>query len=216
MRLPRPALLGAVLLALSLTAGGTSASTADAVGASADRPGPGARTVEGWTVTTPARLGLRGKAVKRGAAEARRLDSTCFAVLRKNKVVGEWSWRLPREEPREVFSITTGDPVAGTVAVIKVDSLHFVVTERRKPYHHESDFTALGLEPRTADIVVVKIGYLEPELYDMAADWMMALTPGGVDQNLVRLGHHRIDRPMYPFDPEMERPVLASQVLRGR
>ncbi|WP_022908700.1 M81 family metallopeptidase [Aestuariimicrobium kwangyangense] len=116
----------------------------------------------------------------------------------------------------EVFSITEGDPVAGTIAVIKVDSLHFVVTERRKPYHHESDFTELGLDPRHADIVLVKIGYLEPELYTMAADWMMALTPGGVDQDLIRLGHHRIERPMFPFDPDMGRPALQAEVLRGR
>ncbi len=52
------------------------------------------------------------------------------------------------------------------------------------------------------DLVVVKIGYLEPELYDMAADWLLALTPGGVDQDLLRLGHHRVLRPLYPFDDE--------------
>ena len=89
MSLPRPALLGAALLALSLAAGSTSASTAGAVAGSVDattgRPAPGARAVEGWPVATPSRLGLRKKAVQRGAAEARRLDSTCFAVLRKGK-----------------------------------------------------------------------------------------------------------------------------------
>ena len=114
MRLPRPALLGAVLLALSLTAGGTSAGasagasaeTGTAVDGPAARPTPGDRVVEGWPVATPARMGLRARAVRRGAAEARRLDSTCFAVLRRGRLVGEWSWRLPREEPREVFSIT--------------------------------------------------------------------------------------------------------------
>ena len=51
-----------------------------------------------------------------------------------------------------------------------------------------------------ADVVVVKIGYLEPDLYEMQRSWKMALTPGGVDQDLVRLGHTRIDRPMVPFD----------------
>jgi CubicO group peptidase (beta-lactamase class C family) len=110
MSLPRPALLGAALLVLSLAAGSSSASTAGAVDTTvdgaADRPVPSARTIEGWPVATPSRMGLRTKAVRRGAAEARRLDSTCFAVLRKGRLVGDWSWRLPREEPREVFSIT--------------------------------------------------------------------------------------------------------------
>ncbi len=47
----------------------------------------------------------------------------------------------------------------------------------------------------------------------MAADWKMALTPGGVDQNLLRLGHHRIHRPMYPFDREMPTPDLTARVI---
>jgi CubicO group peptidase (beta-lactamase class C family) len=110
MALPRPALLGAALLALSLATGSASArttgATAGVVDATAGRAAPGARTVEGWPVATPARLGLRTRPIERGAARARRLDSTCFAVLRKGRLVGEWSWRLPREEPREVFSIT--------------------------------------------------------------------------------------------------------------
>jgi hypothetical protein len=29
---------------------------------------------------------------------------------------------------------------------------------------------------------------------------MLGLTPGGVDQDLERLGHQRIRRPMWPFD----------------
>ena len=50
MSLPRPALLGAALLALSLVAGSTAANTASAVTGSVDatsaRPAPGNRAVE--------------------------------------------------------------------------------------------------------------------------------------------------------------------------
>ncbi|WP_020657457.1 M81 family metallopeptidase [Amycolatopsis benzoatilytica] len=113
----------------------------------------------------------------------------------------------------EVAAIDTDDPVAGTAVVFAVGGLRVIVTARRKPYHLESDFRALGLHPREADVVIVKIGYLEPELYDMAADWLLALTPGGVDQDLLRLGHQGIERPMFPFDPEMPAPALAPEVL---
>jgi microcystin degradation protein MlrC len=71
----------------------------------------------------------------------------------------------------------------------------------------------LGLTPRTTDIVVVKIGYLEPELFAMKADWMMALTPGGVDQDLERLPYKRIQRPMFPFDKEMTEPDLSARIV---
>jgi microcystin degradation protein MlrC len=104
------------------------------------------------------------------------------------------------------------DPAEGVV-VLGVGGLRVIVTERRKPYHLESDFTKLGLAPRDADLVIVKIGYLEPELYAMAADWLLALTPGGVNQDLLRLGHHGIERPMFPFDPDMPDPDLTPELL---
>ncbi|GAA2095366.1 M81 family metallopeptidase [Microlunatus panaciterrae] len=99
-----------------------------------------------------------------------------------------------------VEHINHGDPDAVTEVVVRHGGLRVILTQLRKPYHVERDFTQNGLDPRSADLVIVKIGYLEPELFAMAADWMLALTPGGVDQDLVRLGHHRISRPMYPFD----------------
>jgi microcystin degradation protein MlrC len=112
-----------------------------------------------------------------------------------------------------VHAIRHGDRDAETEVVLRVGSVHVILTRLRKPYHHEHDFTDLDLAPRSADIVVVKIGYLEPELFAMAADWRLALTPGGVDQELTRLGHHRIQRPMFPFDPGMADPDLRARVI---
>lgn len=114
--------------------------------------------------------------------------------------------------------------VAGTVVavvqgadnlevVIATESVDVIVTAVRRPYHLESDFTRLGLDPRRADLVVVKIGYLEPELFDMAAGWQMALTPGGVDQDLARLGHRRVQRPMFPLDQDVEQVDVAARVV---
>lgn len=112
-----------------------------------------------------------------------------------------------------VHSIRHGDRDAETEAVLRVGSVHVILTRLRKPYHHEHDFTDLELAPRDADLVLVKIGYLEPELFAMAADWKMALTPGGVDQDLTRLGHHRIRRPLFPFDRGMPDPDLTARVI---
>lgn len=113
----------------------------------------------------------------------------------------------------KVVAIDTDDATAGKVAVIQVGSVKVIVTGKRKPYHYEKDFTDLGLNPRAADIVVVKIGYLVPELYDMRADWIMALTPGGVDQDLERLGYKRINRPMFPLDKNMPDPDLSARLI---
>ena len=113
----------------------------------------------------------------------------------------------------EVEAIEHGDRHAETEVVVRVGSAHVIVTKKRKPYHREVDFTRLGLNPRQTDVVVVKIGYLVPELYDMRAGWVMALTPGGVDQDLERLGYQRINRPMFPLDPDMEDPDLSARLV---
>lgn len=114
-----------------------------------------------------------------------------------------------------IQSIEHGDQHAETEVVVRVGSIDVIVTKKRKPYHKEADFTKLGLDPRNADIVVVKIGYLVPELYNMRADWIMALTPGGVDQDLERLGHQRIKRPMFPLDKDMDAPDLRARFIPG-
>ena len=112
-----------------------------------------------------------------------------------------------------VKSIAYGDKDAEVEVVVQVGSVYIIVTQKRKPYHREIDFTRLGLNPRKTDIVVVKIGYLQPELYAMRAAWIMALTPGGVDQNLERLNYKRIDRPMFPFDKNMADPDLSARLV---
>jgi microcystin degradation protein MlrC len=112
-----------------------------------------------------------------------------------------------------VESIVRGDKDAEVEAVIRAGSVHVIVTQKRKPYHKEIDFTRLGLQPRKAAIVVVKIGYLEPELYAMRAAWLMALTPGGVDQDLARLPYKRVQRPIFPLDPVKTEPDLHARLV---
>ncbi len=112
-----------------------------------------------------------------------------------------------------VEAIEHGDPAAETEVVVRVGSVRAIITKSRKPYHFEADFTRLGLDPRGSDILVVKIGYLVPELYDIRGDWLMALTPGGVDQDLHRLPYGRINRPMFPLDPDMPDPDLSARMI---
>ncbi|RRQ48092.1 M81 family peptidase [Maribacter algicola] len=119
----------------------------------------------------------------------------------------------PLELSGTIEAIQEGDRDAEVEVVVKVGSVHVIVTKKRKPYHHKSDFTNLGLKPTESDIIVVKIGYLVPELYDMRGDWIMALTPGGVDQDLERLGYQNIKRPMFPLDADMATPDLSARLI---
>ncbi len=119
----------------------------------------------------------------------------------------------PLELEGTIEAIKEGDRDAEIEVVVKIGSVHVIVTKKRKPYHLEKDFTDLGLNPKETDILVVKIGYLVPELYNLRGDWIMALTPGGVDQDLERLGYKNIKRPMFPLDQDMETPDLSAQLI---
>jgi hypothetical protein len=41
----------------------------------------------------------------------------------------------------------------------------------------------------------------------------MALTPGGVDQDLEGLPYKRIKRPMFPLDKDMKKPDLKARLV---
>ena len=86
------------------------------------------------------------------------------------------------------------------VAVIEVQGVHVVLTERRTPFHHMATFTQLGLDPTQYQIVVVKMGYLVPEVDQMKRRALLALSPGAVNQDIEHLPYKRIRRPMFPMD----------------
>lgn len=87
-------------------------------------------------------------------------------------------------------------------AVVSIGGIDLVLSAKRRPYHNIVDFTRLGLEPRTASIVVVKSGYLSPEIAPIANPSLMALSPGVVDQFVERLPRLRKAHPTYPFDKD--------------
>jgi microcystin degradation protein MlrC len=112
-----------------------------------------------------------------------------------------------------VDALRSADPVGGDLAVLRHGGLRVILTSRRKPYHTIAHFTDSGVDVLAADLVIVKAGYLEPELYAAASDWLLALTPGGVDQDLLRLDYRRLARPLFPFDPAMAEPDLTPRLI---
>jgi microcystin degradation protein MlrC len=110
--------------------------------------------------------------------------------------------------------IKHGDKYAETEVLVQSGSLNIIVTKKRKPYHKETDFLELGINPRKSNIIIVKIGYLVPDLYNINKGWTMALTPGGVDQDLLRLEYQRIKRPMFPLDDFVIKPDLSVKLIK--
>ena len=104
------------------------------------------------------------------------------------------------------------------IAIIKTGSI-YVVVGTSSPTPNLKD---TGINPREMDIVMVKQGYLVNQWYNMKADWVMALTRGGVDQDFNSVPYKNIIRPMFPLDPDMPDPELnvifvpSAKQLYGR
>ncbi|EJC68561.1 hypothetical protein Rleg5DRAFT_4330 [Rhizobium leguminosarum bv. viciae WSM1455] len=99
------------------------------------------------------------------------------------------------------FLHETSDPSDRQV-VVSVSGIDLVLSAKRRPYHNIVDFTRLGLDPHQAKIIVVKSGYLSPELAPIANPNLMALSTGVVDQFVERLPRLRKQHPTYPFDKD--------------
>ena len=95
---------------------------------------------------------------------------------------------LPADDPRE------------RQAVVKIQAVTVVLTARRRPFHNISDFTSLGLDIPSFKLLVVKSGYLSPDLAPIANPNLMALSDGSILQDLDRLPKNEFRPPTYPFD----------------
>jgi len=186
---------------------------------SGDNPTAGGAGDVSWTLGQLLGLGVGDASVIYASIVDPAAVSVAFAAGTGNSFSADVGGKIdarpsgPVRLDGTVVALWPGDTVGGDIAVVGSGGLRVILTSRRKPYHHISDFTELGLDVAAADVVVVKIGYLEPELYEAAADWLLALTPGGVDQDLLRLGHHDLGGPVFPFQPDMAAPDLTPRFL---
>ena len=88
------------------------------------------------------------------------------------------------------------------VVVRAARNVRVVLTHVRRPFHHLADFTALGEDAAALKMLVVKSGYLSPELAPLANPALMALSDGAVNQDIAGLANLRRARPTFPFQAD--------------
>ena len=107
------------------------------------------------------------------------------------------------------------DPIAGRSAVLKLDNIYIIVTEQRFQYGSQEAYNRAGIDRLgDFDIIVVKMGYLEPDLSRAANGWVMALTPGAVSQDMENIPFHNLRRPLFPMDQFDSEPDLRAYVIQ--
>jgi len=100
--------------------------------------------------------------------------------------------------------------------LVDVGGNQVILTERRRPFHDLADFHRYGLDPATARFIVVKSGYLSPELSAIANPARMALTDGAVNQDIAGLSNLHRPSPCYPFQTHFDWKANARLSARAQ
>jgi len=100
----------------------------------------------------------------------------------------------------QIITLHTGSTPAERQAVVKIGGITVALAAKRRPYHDIADFTLLGLDPKSVALLVVKSGYLSPELAPIANPNLMALSQGVVNQDIPSLTNQHRAKGTVPFD----------------
>ncbi|MEL3905940.1 MAG: M81 family metallopeptidase [Treponema sp.] len=90
------------------------------------------------------------------------------------------------------------------MALLDVGGVDVIITSKHVGCYDPEMMRALGVEPAQCKIIVVKLGYLEPEIRAIAKRSMLVLTDGSTNEVFSRLNYKHLPRPMYPMDKDME------------
>lgn len=88
------------------------------------------------------------------------------------------------------------------MAVIRIGEVEAILADGPTAFTRPSQFEPCGLDPLSRKLVVVKEGYLYPELTRIAPRHIMLLTPGAGDMRIERLTYLRRRKPVFPFEPD--------------
>ncbi|MCL6707176.1 M81 family metallopeptidase [Pseudomonas sp. R2.Fl] len=108
------------------------------------------------------------------------------------------------EVEASVIGLDDPGPVEERQAVVRIDGITLILAARRRPYHNIADFTRHGIDPGTVRLLVVKSGYLSPELAPIANPNLMALTDGVINQDIEALPSRRRIQPIFPFTRDFD------------
>lgn len=88
--------------------------------------------------------------------------------------------------------------------LLNIDGVEVIVSDKHIGCYDPNIIRALGVEVEKRKIIVVKLGYLEPEIRSISKRSMMALTTGSSDEIFERLPYKKLARPIYPLDKDFE------------
>ncbi len=90
----------------------------------------------------------------------------------------------------------------GPVAVLNIDGIDVILSSTRLSFVDPLQLRSLGLEPLDYRIVVLKRGYLTAPFQAISQRSILAFSPGATNCDVTQMEFRRVQRPMYPLDPD--------------
>ena len=98
----------------------------------------------------------------------------------------------------DILSYTGGNE--GPSATLDCGNMTVVITKNRASMCRRDIFESVDIDISKFKIIVVKLGYLFPELAEIAERSIFAFTPGSSCERLEDMGLVKIRRPLFPLD----------------
>ena len=86
------------------------------------------------------------------------------------------------------------------IALLRVNNVDIVLAEKHIGYTSPAVFADLGRDPKDAQIVVCKLGYLTAAQAAVAKRSILALSKGSTNEDLASIPYVKTPRPIFPLD----------------
>ncbi|MDD2955046.1 MAG: M81 family metallopeptidase [Oscillospiraceae bacterium] len=90
----------------------------------------------------------------------------------------------------------------GEGVVVSLGDIDLIIANDNTSFAELDQFAAMHVDYKEYGVIIIKQGYLFPELKEVAAWSTMALTPGATDQLTENFDYKTIHRPMFPVDKD--------------
>lgn len=107
---------------------------------------------------------------------------------------------IPVHIEGRIQKITFSEKIRSKVASVFSHGVLVIVTERHVPCYEISVLEDLGIDVERVKCLVVKLGYLEPDLKKLAGKEILCLSRGATAEDFSLLDYRNISRPVYPLD----------------
>lgn len=133
----------------------------------------------------------------RGKEDPQEKEMTLHVRLKKKGIVYGWA----------------GDEV-GKGVVVSCGNTEIVLTDARAAFTTRRHFEKMGIDPEGYRVIVLKMGYLFPQLREISENFIFAMTPGISTNDFASINYKYLKKRMYPINKDITWEEVKRQEVK--